>query len=176
MASQGHQTNTLKMVIAFAKCLGPNCTFYDLHRPDQIIPFLDTKIKSESEDPDRRWITTWNDYLIHIKLFLRWLYNCASKNNSESSQRAPESNWETPPAARIKKKRTKRQSPYSETENWDREELFTIIKYEPEIRKAANHDLCDYIANYGQCADTWNATSLVTHTIHGYNMHSRRTV
>ena len=62
-ASQRHQNNSLKMVIAFAKYLGPNCTFYDLHRPDQIIPFLDTKIKSEGGDPDRKWITTWNYYL-----------------------------------------------------------------------------------------------------------------
>lgn len=63
-ASQRHQTNTLKMVIDFAKYLGPNCTFYNLHRPDQIIPFLNTKIKSEAEDPDGRWITTWNYRLI----------------------------------------------------------------------------------------------------------------
>src|SRR5215472_812568 len=142
-ASQRHQNNTLKMVIAFAKYLGPNCTFYDLHRPEQITPFLDTKIKSESEDPDRRWITTWNDYLNHIKLFFRWLHNCtaASKNDGESSPspspRILESSWETPPAMRIKEKRTKRDSPYSETEIWDREELFTIIKYEPEIRNKA---------------------------------------
>jgi integrase/recombinase XerD len=138
-ASQRHQNNTLKRVIAFAKYLGPNCTFYDLHRPEQIIAFLDTKIKSESEDPDRRWITTWNDYLVHIKLFLRWLHNCASKNNGELSPsgRMSDSDWETPPAARIKKKKTKRESPYSGTEIWDREELFTIIKYEPEIRNKA---------------------------------------
>jgi integrase/recombinase XerD len=119
--------------------LGNNCAFYDLHRPEQIISFLDTKIKSESEDPDRRWITTWNDYLVHIKLFLRWLHNCASKNNGESSQsaRMSDSDCETPLAARIKKKKTKRESPYSGTEIWDREELFTIIKYEPEIRNKA---------------------------------------
>jgi hypothetical protein len=139
-ASQRHQNNSLKMVIALAKYLGPNCTFYDLRRPEQIIPFLDTKIKSEEEDPDKRWITTRNYYLVHIKLFLRWLHNiCASKNNNESSQspRLPESNWETPPAARIKKKRTKRESPYSGTEIWDREELLTIIEYEPDIRNKA---------------------------------------
>jgi hypothetical protein len=41
-------------VIEFAKYLGPNCIFYDLHIPDQIIPFLDTKIKNEAEDPDGR--------------------------------------------------------------------------------------------------------------------------
>jgi integrase/recombinase XerD len=136
-ASQRHQNNCLRAVIAFAKYLGPHCTFYDLQRPEQIIPFLNTKTKSEEEDPDGRWISTWNYYLVHIKLFLRWLYNCASKSNSESQRVPLESNWETPPAARIKKKRTKRQSPYSETEIWDREELFTIIKYEPEIRNKA---------------------------------------
>jgi integrase/recombinase XerD len=87
-------------------------------------------------DPDRRWITTWNYYLVHIKLYLRWLHNCASKNNGKSSQRMSDSSWETPPAARIKKKQTKRESPYSESEIWDREEVLTIIKYEPEIRKS----------------------------------------
>jgi integrase/recombinase XerD len=74
-ASQRHQNNSLKAVIAFAKYLGPNCTFYDLYRPEQIIPFLDTKIKSEGEDPDRRWIATWNYYLVHIKHLLRWLHS-----------------------------------------------------------------------------------------------------
>jgi hypothetical protein len=82
---------------------------------------LDTKIKSEAEDPDGRWITTWNDYLIHIRLFLRWLHNCnckqACKNGGESlhpQERMPDkSNWETPPAARIKNKRTRRQNPYA---------------------------------------------------------------
>jgi len=28
---------------------------------------LDTKIKSPDDDPDKRWITTWNDYLGDIK-------------------------------------------------------------------------------------------------------------
>ena|SRR5215831_12017245 len=66
--SKRYQTNTLKTVIEFAKYLGFNCIFYDLHRPYQIIPFLDTKIKNEAEDPDGRWITTWNDYLGRIRL------------------------------------------------------------------------------------------------------------
>jgi integrase/recombinase XerD len=132
-ASERHQNNSLKMVIAYAIYLGPTITFYDLERPEQIIPFLDTKIKSADVDPDKKWITTWNYYLVHIKLLLRWLYNSGRKDHAKSSQILPESNWETPPAARIKKKRTKRLSPYSETEIWDRDELFTILKYEQKF-------------------------------------------
>jgi integrase/recombinase XerD len=34
----------------------------------------------------------------------------------------------------IKKKKTKRLSPYIETEIWDRDELLTVVKYEPYVR------------------------------------------
>jgi integrase/recombinase XerD len=39
------------------------------------LKFLDTKVKPEQVDPDKKWITTWNDYLWRLKLFFRWLYN-----------------------------------------------------------------------------------------------------
>jgi hypothetical protein len=32
-------------------------------------------MKTVEQDPDKRWITTLNDYLGRIKFFLRWLYN-----------------------------------------------------------------------------------------------------
>src|SRR5215469_1687297 len=50
---------------------------------------------------------------------------------------AYKSDWKTPDFMQIKEKKSKRKSPYSETEIWDREELFAIIKYEPEIRNKA---------------------------------------
>ena len=53
-------------------------------RREQVIKFLDTKIKTIEEDPDARWITTWNHYISRIKYFFRWLYNAYSKKNSES--------------------------------------------------------------------------------------------
>jgi integrase/recombinase XerD len=37
----------------------------------------------------------------------------------------------------IKKKKTKRLSPYLETEIWDRDELLTVVKYESYIRNKA---------------------------------------
>jgi integrase/recombinase XerD len=92
-ASERHQNNSLKMVIAFANFLGPDVTFYDIMRKDQITAFLDTEIKSLGEDPDKKWITTWNYYLIHIKLFFRWLHN---HNGKAEDEILSQSEWITP--------------------------------------------------------------------------------
>src|SRR5437016_341684 len=74
-ASEKHINNNLKAIMNFANHIDPNATFFDIKRTEQIIKFLDTKIKTIEEDPDARWITTWNHYLSHIKYFFRWLYN-----------------------------------------------------------------------------------------------------
>ena len=60
-ASESHTNNSLKTNMAFAKFLSLDVTFYDVQRKEEVIAFLDTKIKSIEEDPDRKWITTWND-------------------------------------------------------------------------------------------------------------------
>ena len=70
-ASEKHINNNLKAIMNFANHIDPNATFFDIKRTEQIIKFLDTKIKTIEEDPDARWITTWNHYLSHIKYFLR---------------------------------------------------------------------------------------------------------
>ena len=126
--SERNQNNNLKAIIAFANFIGPETSFYDVHSSEQIFCYLDTKIKNTEQDPDEKWITTWNDYLNRIKLFFRWLTNRHAINKSD---------WKTPDFVQIKEKRSKRRSPYSENDIWDRDELLTIIKYEPEIRNKA---------------------------------------
>jgi integrase/recombinase XerD len=71
-SSNRHQNNALKVVIAYAKSLGSDTSFYDITHREQITIFLDTKIKSLQEDPDKKWITTWNHYLHIIKHLFRW--------------------------------------------------------------------------------------------------------
>ncbi len=88
-------------------------------------------------DPEKRWITTWNDYLGDLKYLFRWLYNYKLKINQGLEPNPTPSEWETPTFAQIKKKKTKRLSPYSQSEIWDLEELKTIIKYEPNKRNKA---------------------------------------
>jgi integrase/recombinase XerD len=132
--SDSHINNTLKTNMLFSEFLGADVSFYDIKKKEQILKFLDSKIKSQEQDPDKKWITTWNDYLGDIKYFFRWLHNYKS---IEEDQGKPVSEWETPSFATIKKKKTKRLSPYLETEIWEREELQLIIKYEKFKRNKA---------------------------------------
>ena len=73
--SENYQNQNIKQLIGFAKSLGSEKTFYEIHAKDGIVSFLNTKIKDSNTDPDKKWITTWNDYLWRIKYFFRWLHN-----------------------------------------------------------------------------------------------------
>ncbi len=127
--SDTHQKHLLKIIIKYCEYIDQQA-FYDVRSKDMILSFLDRTRKNKEEDPEQRWITTWNDYLVRIKYFFRWLHNF--KNDFENIE-----NWETPEFVKIKAKKTKRISPYSENEIWDKEELLTIIKYEPFLRNKA---------------------------------------
>jgi hypothetical protein len=82
-ASGSHTNNSLKTIMVFAKFLGPDVTFHDVKTKEQITAFLDKKLKSVKEDPDKKWITTWNDYLTDIKYFFRYLYNNKKKTENK---------------------------------------------------------------------------------------------
>ena len=128
-SSEHHQNNNLKVIIAYGNFLGRDNSFYDVKRKEQLLEFLNTKVKSYDEDSDKRWITTWNNYLNRIRLFYRWLYNHGNDIEHE--------NWQTPDFVKIKTKKSKRISPYLESEIWEKDELMSIIKYEPHRRNKA---------------------------------------
>jgi integrase/recombinase XerD len=66
-ASESHCNNTLKTAIAFANFLGSSESYHDIRTKDKIIAYLDTKMKNSVIDPEKRWITTWSDYLGDLK-------------------------------------------------------------------------------------------------------------
>jgi len=68
--SESYQNGLLKVLIRFAEYLGTNKTFYQINTEEQILKFLDQKKKTQEEDPDKKWMTTWNDYLWN-KIFLQ---------------------------------------------------------------------------------------------------------
>ena len=134
--SDNYQNGNLKIMTYFAKFLDCDNNLYQFHKREQIVAFLDTRIKDTQNDPDKRWIRTWNDYLQRIKYFFRWLHNQKEREN-KGLEIIPTSDWITPSFAQIKEKRTKRISPYLETELWERDEILSIIKYEPYKRNKA---------------------------------------
>jgi integrase/recombinase XerD len=103
VTSERYQNNNLKAIIAYSKFLGPSVSLNEVNSRGQITSFLDTKIKTLEQDPDKRWITTWNDYLDRIKYFFRWMHNQES-NEFDDVQF---SSWETPDFVRIRKKKSK---------------------------------------------------------------------
>ena len=90
--SENHRINNLKVMISFASFIGPKISFYQIKNKEQILQLLDSKKRSSEEDPEKKWITTWNGYLKRTKLFFRWLYNRTCQNNIEVT----ESEWLTP--------------------------------------------------------------------------------
>lgn len=126
--------NTMKLIFLFSKFLESKYNFIELlqiNNKDILLLFLDSKKKGKDEDPEQRWITTWNDYLHRLVTFFRWIDGTLVKKNSDPSD------WITPQFCKIKPKRTKRFSPYSENEIWTREELLKIVKYESNPRNKA---------------------------------------
>ena len=131
-----YQKDNVKLIYMFAKFIGESKTLHDIKDQETIVAFLDTEEKSKEEDPEQRWTTTWNDYLWRLKMFYRWLYNVKIKENNHQNYYNI-SNWITPDFVNINKKKTKRLSPYNESEIWDKDELLSIVKYEPYKRNKA---------------------------------------
>ena len=136
-SSENHIINNLKIILDLALFLGPQ-GYESIKKREQILSFLNKKIKDIKLDPERRWITTWNHYLTRTKLFYRWFYNVYEyKEHNEPKEPLDQQEWITPDYVKIKQKHTKRLSPYSESEIWELEELLTIVKYEPYLRNKA---------------------------------------
>jgi len=73
--SESYQNQNIKALINMAKFIGKNLDIIKISKKEEILSFLDTKIKNKEEDPDGKWMRTWNDYLQRIKYFFRWFYN-----------------------------------------------------------------------------------------------------
>jgi integrase/recombinase XerD len=115
------------------KIFGPKYLFFRYLQKGADTLIFRHKNKEFRTRSRKKWINTWNDYARRIKHFLRWLHN-TKKCSQEVLQ---QTEWITPPFAKIKEKGTKRISPYSETELWERDEILSIIKYDPFKRNKA---------------------------------------
>jgi integrase/recombinase XerD len=85
-SSENHISNNIKVVLDLAGFL-EKMGYQDIEKKEQILSFLNLKIKDSKQDPEKRWITTWNHYLNRTKLFYRWFYN---KQKSQDRSRLKE--------------------------------------------------------------------------------------
>lgn len=132
-SSERHQNNNLKIMFIYAQFLESRLLI-DIDSQEEVISFLRTKVKTKEVDFEQKWITTYNDYLHRIKHFFRWLHN----HGENTEETVPMDSWKTPDFLNsLAAKRTKRLSPYYENEIWDKDELLSIIKYEPTKRNKA---------------------------------------
>jgi hypothetical protein len=69
--------------------------------------------EQNNDDPEVKWITTWNHYLNRLRLFFRRFHNLYVRRNEESQG---ELDWQTPDMVRIKSRKSKRVSPYLESD------------------------------------------------------------
>jgi hypothetical protein len=130
--SERYIKDNLKCIISFSIYLNSN-NIDQVDNKETILKYLNTKVKDVQVDPDKKWITTWNDYLGRIKKFYRWLHNQHGKTDFVNV-----GDWTTPYFVKIKTKTTKRLSPYLGSELWDSaDELALIIKYESYKRNKA---------------------------------------
>jgi integrase/recombinase XerD len=97
--TEKYKRNNLLTIKLFAEYLGKEKDISAIKSKLEITSFLDTRIKNETIDPDKKWIGTWNDYLNRIRHFMRWLHNDSS---------LVESDWQTPSFVQIKNKKSKR--------------------------------------------------------------------
>ena len=118
--SERNCINYLKIINLFAGHIGDK-KFKDVTRED-ILSFLDKRKKSIEQDPEKKWVVTWNDYLARLLGFYRWLYNYDKDKDRD--------NWTTPEIfSSIKRKKNKRISSYTPNEVWSIDELLVVVKY-----------------------------------------------
>ena len=91
-SSENHMINNLKVIIDFAKYIGHN-SFHDINKKEQILSYLNGKIKDPQLSPDKRWITTWNHFLNRIKLFFRRIHNYHLQHQLQVSSIEERTNW-----------------------------------------------------------------------------------
>ena len=83
-----HQNNNLKAIIAFAEFLGSEITFFQTFTKDEVTKFFDTKIRSNSDDPEQQCITTcclFTAIVSTITFTIYWFFQAIFTDNCSTA-------------------------------------------------------------------------------------------
>jgi integrase/recombinase XerD len=106
-----------------------NRAFKDLTRTD-VLDFLDSHRKNETQDPLHKWIGTYNTYRMLLLRFFKWLY---------SPDIEPTKRQKPPVMENIPKLRRKEKSIYKPSDLWTQQDDLLFLKYCPSARERCYH-------------------------------------
>jgi integrase len=99
---------------------------------EDLLAFLDSFRRSETQDPLHRWIGTYNLYRVHLLRFFKWLHS----PHLEQSKRPKPSVVDNIPQLKRKEK-----SIYKPTDLWTPEDDFLFLKYCQSKRMKCYHTM-----------------------------------
>ena len=103
-----------------------------------IMNYLNSLKKTESDDPNHKWIGTYNTRQMVINKFFRWLYNQYQNNEFDQKE------WITPACMQgVKQLSRKEASPYKPSDLWTNEDHAFFLKYCPEKRDKCYHAMAN---------------------------------
>jgi integrase/recombinase XerD len=126
--SDHYRRDLIEVLSKFSKYNNNKC-FKDLTRSD-VIAFLDTYRRTETQDPLHKWIGTYNTYRIHLLRFFKCLYF----PDIEPSKRPKPSVVENLPRLKRKEK-----SIYKPSDLWTQQDDLLFLKYCPSKRDKCYH-------------------------------------
>ena len=126
--SDHYRRDLIEVLSKFSKHSN-NRPFKDLTRND-VVAFLDTYRRLETQDPLHKWIGTYNIYRIHLLCFFKWLYYPDLEPNKRSNPQL----WKISPSSRERRN----QSIHHLTYGPQQDDLL-FLKYCPSKREKCYH-------------------------------------
>ena len=143
ITEQNYQNDKLSTKITPIKAI---CLFNQyIHYKDfekitknDIMDYLNSLRKTELDDPNHKWIGTYNTRQMAINKFFRWLYN--QYQNNETDQKR----WIAPLCMQGVKQLSRKESfPYKPSDLWTSEDHVLFLKYCPEKRDKCYHTMAN---------------------------------
>jgi integrase len=124
----------MKVLIWLSKYLQNAKSFRQMTKQD-ILDYLNNLRKPVSEDPNHKWIGSYNGRQMIFNKFFRWLYN---PEESDPTKRI------TPPCMTgVRKLPRQEKSPYKPSSLWDAREHAIFLKYCPSKRDRCYHAMAN---------------------------------
>jgi Phage integrase family. len=97
---------------------------------NDLVLFLNSIRKSESEDPTHKWIGTYNLYLIITSTFFKWLYYPKTEPKERPRPEILQN---------LKRLKRRERSTYKPSDMWTQDDDLLFLKYCPSVRDRAYH-------------------------------------